>query len=81
MESHKRTKLDAKSIRCIFIGYQEEVKGYKLWDPTNKKVIISRNVTFDESELLKSMDVEVSPSPEAEKGKLPLEIEVQILGK
>ena len=31
VESHKWTKLEAKSKRCIFIGYQEGIKGYKLW--------------------------------------------------
>ena len=29
----KRTKLDNKSERCIFIGYKDGLKGYKLWNP------------------------------------------------
>lgn len=32
----------------VFIGYCEETKGYKLFDPTTKKVKISRNVNFFE---------------------------------
>jgi hypothetical protein len=26
----KRSKLDKKAVKCIFIGYKEEMKGYKL---------------------------------------------------
>ncbi|KAL6343157.1 hypothetical protein AAG906_020946 [Vitis piasezkii] len=38
------SKLDAKSRQCIFLGYQKEVKGFKLWDPKANKVVISRDV-------------------------------------
>ena len=40
------SKLDAKSRQCIFLGYQKEVKGFKLWDPKENKVVISRDVVF-----------------------------------
>ena len=33
----KRTKLDSKTIKCIFVGYDSESKGYRLFDPQNKK--------------------------------------------
>ena len=44
-----RTKLDDKSKKFVFIGYDEKFKGYKLFDPTNNKLIVSRDVQFDES--------------------------------
>jgi len=30
------------------------MKGYKLWDPKNKRIMLSKHVTFDETSLLKS---------------------------
>ena len=44
-----RGKLDDKAIRCIFIGYSSESKGYRCYDPKSKKVIISRDVVFMEN--------------------------------
>ncbi|KAL4388518.1 hypothetical protein GQ457_09G024580 [Hibiscus cannabinus] len=43
-----RKKLDDKGEKCIFIGYSTNSKAYKLYNPVTKKVIISRDVTFDE---------------------------------
>ena len=39
-------KLEARSVECIMIGYARN--GYKLWSPKTNKIIISRDVTFDE---------------------------------
>ena len=46
----KRSKLDKKSRRCIFIGYPEHSKGYKLYDPGSGKMVRSRNVIFVEDD-------------------------------
>jgi hypothetical protein len=35
-----RRKLDNKGHKCIFVGYFEETKRYKLYDPVARKVII-----------------------------------------
>jgi hypothetical protein len=45
----KRSKLDARSQKCIFLGYSNTTKGYHLYDETNKKFILSRDVIFLES--------------------------------
>lgn len=46
----QRKKLDDKSTRCILLGLSEESKAYKLYDPKNKKVLISKDVVFEESQ-------------------------------
>ena len=50
----KRTKLDAKARKCIFIGHDERKKEYKCMDPTTHKIIVSRDVVFDEASSLYS---------------------------
>jgi hypothetical protein len=45
----QRKKLDNKSKKCVLLGISEESKAYKLYDPVDKKIIISRDVVFEES--------------------------------
>jgi hypothetical protein len=45
-----RRKLDNKGNKCIFVGYSEETKGYKLYDPVTRKFIINHDVQFVENE-------------------------------
>lgn len=51
VSKEQRIKLDDKSVPCIFIGYEDEEFGYKLWDPVKKKVSRSRDVVFREREV------------------------------
>ena len=36
-----RRKVEKKGHKCIFIGYSEDRKTYKLYDPVTRKVIIN----------------------------------------
>lgn len=45
----KRQKLDSKSKKCIFIGYPDNQRGYKIWDNNEGKMIVSRDVFFNEN--------------------------------
>lgn len=51
-----RDKLDAKSLKCTFIGYDGDEFGYRLWDEKNRKIVRSRDVIFNESVLYKDRD-------------------------
>ena len=50
---HMRKKLEEISRKCVFVGYPEGTKGYKLFDLSTKSFIRNRDVIFDEKKLNK----------------------------
>jgi hypothetical protein len=50
-------ELDDRDEKCIFLGYSEESKAYKLYNPLTKKLVVSRDVIFDE-ENVKCVELE-----------------------
>ena len=42
------TKLEDRSTPMVFLGYAEGTKAYRLYDPCGDKVLVSRDVVFDE---------------------------------
>ncbi|KAL4347404.1 hypothetical protein GQ457_17G002840 [Hibiscus cannabinus] len=44
----KRSKLDAKAERGIFLGYDSQAKGYRIFNLDTEKIMISRDVEFNE---------------------------------
>lgn len=42
----KRQKLDAKAVKCVFVGYDNHSKGYRVWNPDSNKVEVARDVIF-----------------------------------
>jgi transposase InsO family protein len=43
----KRSKLDLKAKKCIFIGYSSKQKGYRCFNPSTQKLQVNRDVVFD----------------------------------
>ena len=48
----KRSKLDAKGIKCLFVGYCEGTKAYRLMCLQSQKIIKSPDVVFFEDKRL-----------------------------
>jgi len=51
----KRTKLDDRATRYIFIGYTETPSIWRVYDPTTNRVYMSRDVKFDEATFYKDV--------------------------
>lgn len=45
-----RDKLDLRAFRCVFLGYSTSQKGYKCYHPPTRKMFITMDVTFRETE-------------------------------
>jgi hypothetical protein len=76
-------KLVPRANKCTFIGHGSGVKGYRLLCADFKKVIVSRDVTFDESTFSSSKGVSDSGSsftsfPETTNENLEVDVPVNI---
>ncbi|RVW24539.1 Retrovirus-related Pol polyprotein from transposon TNT 1-94 [Vitis vinifera] len=47
--SVKRGKLDERAEKGVFVGYAAESKGYRIYSLSRMKIVISRDVHFDEN--------------------------------
>ncbi len=59
----KRTKLESKSMPCVFLAYYEGTKAYRLMCVETKKLIKSRDVVFIEG----SKEISGVPIPKKKK--------------
>lgn len=61
--ARKRSKMDAKSSKCIMLGYTASNGSYRLWDIERNKLVTGRSVIFNEASVLnRSKHVNISIS-------------------
>ena len=57
----QRQKLDKKSEKLRFVGYSIRAKGYRLFDEKSQKVVIRRDVIFNETDFGRQVERDVEP--------------------
>ena len=65
----ERRKLDSKSKRMRFVGYSLTSKGYHLFDETNRKLYICRDVEFNENNFGQTQVMTTEPDQNGEETK------------
>ena len=45
----RQSKLSDRSTMCVFVGYSLTAKAYRLYNPATGKIVVSRDVSFEES--------------------------------
>lgn len=61
-----RKKLDRKSRKLIFVGYDSDTKGYRCIDEKTRKLTISRDVIFHEESLESTIGLDFDSDTEGE---------------
>ena len=49
IQSTTRNKLQPRSTPCVFLGYSSNHRGYKCYELSTRKIILSRHVIFEEN--------------------------------
>ncbi|SGY56044.1 BQ5605_C006g04104 [Microbotryum silenes-dioicae] len=73
LPSVKCTDLDPKAVPLIFVGLDDHAKAYRLFDPVTRKIILSCNIAFCESEF-----PALQPVADTHTGATPLPVAANI---
>ena len=55
--------MDSKARECILVGYRLDDSGYKLYDPREQKVVLSRDVVFMEDQTIEDIRAQTAVTP------------------
>ncbi|KAH9704469.1 hypothetical protein KPL70_011474 [Citrus sinensis] len=80
----KQGKLEPRAVKGYFLGYPEGIKGYKIWTLNGKpsRILISRDVTFNEEHMLQSkVETEIEATEIEEEDSVGQKVEHSDSGK
>lgn len=60
--SQQHHKLQDKAIKCIFVGYSAESKGYHLYHPLTDNIVVSCDVVFAENSAHPLLECKMQPT-------------------
>lgn len=49
LPKHSHNKLEARAIKCVFLGYGTNQKGYRCYDPSTRRVVTTLDCDFFEN--------------------------------
>ena len=61
-------------MKYVFLGYKNGVKGYKLWCLETRKIIVSRDVIFYETAMLRDLPTNDSCDTSQKKSGMQVEL-------
>ena len=69
VHTENRKKQDLSGEKGLLVGYSKILKAYRVYIPTRRKIIVSRDVQFDEDRALRrSMDLLAEQQPTQDLG-------------
>jgi hypothetical protein len=68
----KRDKLDKKSEPGVFIGYSSPSKAYRIFQPQNRRILVSRDINFMKDKQWKWEQPEEKLESSTEKQESPI---------
>ena len=78
VHADNRKKLDPSGEKGLLVGYSEILKAYRVYIPVRRRIIVNRDVQFDEDKALRrSLDLPAEQQPAQESGVKLEEPDVQ----
>lgn len=62
-----KEKTGSRAAKGVFMGYAQGKRGYKVWLIDEQKVVVSKDVVFNEDQLFKDLEKEKLNSKEEQK--------------